>query len=653
MPSAVWYARRLAAMSPREILFRVRRAAKVQLERVPALTGPVPVPDPGSLEGRAGGIPRVDPEPYCRKADRLLQGRLDVFACRDWFLGDPPDWNRDPKTGRSAPRVLGKLIDYRDEALVGNIKYLWEPSRHLMLPSLSQAYRLTGDRKYGDGLVRLLDSWIEQCPWPLGIHWCSALEAGIRLINWSLTWRITGGIAEWRQVASETFLERWLGSIFRHVQFIDGYYSGHSSANNHLIGEAAGVYIATLTWPAWARFSRYRSRAREILCREVESQTHADGVNREQAIAYQQFVLDFFLLAGLAAAEAGEPFPESWWDKLEDMLEFIAAIMDNAGNVPMIGDADDGFVTDLAAEPDFCNYRSLLATGAILFRRPDFAAKAGELDSKSRWLLPDAEERYRAAAHRTERRAARREFPHGGYYVLGSALEEPDEVRIVFDAGPLGLEPLAAHGHADALSFTLSVSGTPMIIDPGTYAYHTDPKWRDWFRGTAAHNTVRIDGLDQSVIGGNFMWTTRAKANVVDCALGGDLQVVEASHDGYGRLSDPVTHRRRLVYDAKARSLRIEDRLECAGEHRVEINFHLPEYVVVEQGRDQTFVRARGQCLRMESEHGLEAGVEHAREEPPLGWVSYHFDRKLPAYTLRFSGRIDGSATFVTVIAVG
>ena len=101
---------------------------------------------------------------------------------------------------------------------------------------------------------------------------------------------------------------------------------------------------------------------------------------------------------------------------------------------------------------------------------------------------------------------------------------------------------IAAHGHADALAFTLSLGGEEFLIDPGTYAYHTQKLWRDYFRGTYAHNTVRVDEVDQSEIGGNFMWMRKARATLLRHEAQGSQQSWAASHDGYRRLPDPVTH---------------------------------------------------------------------------------------------------------------
>src|SRR5262249_33801097 len=153
-------------------------------------------------------------------------------------------------------------------------------------------------------------------------------------------------------------------------------------------------------------------------------------------------------------------------------------------------------------------HRSLLASGALLYRRADFKGKAGTLDDRTRWLFGQSADESFAALGSAGRDGAlpRRAFVDGGYYILGCDLQTPRELRPVVDAGPLGLGPVAAHGHADALSITLSVGGVQILVDPGTFIEHGDSPWRDYFRGTAAHNTIRVDGRDQSEPGGDSLW---------------------------------------------------------------------------------------------------------------------------------------------------
>src|SRR5206468_10779111 len=138
--------------------------------------------------------------------------------------------------------------------------------------------------------------------------------------------------------------------------------------------------------------------------------------------------------------------------------------------------------------------------------------KARVLDDKTRWLFgAGADTEFQRLAATDVRLPIRQAFPDGGYYILGCDFETENEIRMVADAGPLGYRTIAAHGHADALAFTLSLGGLEFLIDPGTYAYHGGGEWRAYFRGTAAHNTLRIDGVDQSLPGGEFMWVKQAR----------------------------------------------------------------------------------------------------------------------------------------------
>ena len=588
--------------------------------------------------------PGVDTVALVAAADKLLGGSWDVFALHDVPLGFPPQWNRDPKTGSLAPLKPGAAIDYRDAALVGDIKYLWEPSRHLELVTLAQAWRATGERRYADAARVLLTSWLEQCPYPKGVHWCSALELGVRLVNWSVAWQLLDDAIdeEWRR--------RWLDSVYQHCHFIRRHLSRHSSANNHLLGEYMGLFIASLQWPCWHECAGWRALAQRGLEEQCLAQNSEDGVNREQAVYYQHEVMDMMLLCHLAGQANGYRFSKQWLARLERMAGFLASLMDCAGNVPMFGDADDASMLRLAASHG-PPYRSLLASCALLFERADFKARAGELDDRNRWLFQDAEGRWNRLGGRA--RAAQETpvlaFPQGGYYLLGKDFGTPREVRIVIDSGPLGYLSIAAHGHADALAFTLSSGGEELLVDPGTYAYHTQREWRDYFRSTAAHNTVQVDGQDQSEIGGNFMWLRKANADMLAYR---PAQYFEGKHDGYLRLRDPVLHRRSIAFDANRNTVRVEDLLECHGEHEVALHWHFAENCRAETDGHHVHIASRRQGLRMTCHFGLGPQLFCASTAPIAGWISRSFDSKAGITTARWRGTIRGNTRIVTEIAL-
>jgi len=646
-------------MTAAEVAFRAGRALQVRAERLGALRAArAPEPQFGQPVHPWVCIPaNARAARYLAAADRIREGALDVFALPGADLGQPPRWNRDPKSGIQAPLVYGKTLDYRDSDVVGDIKYLWEPNRHLQLVTLAQAYAMSGAVKYFEELAEQLDSWFVACPSGLGPNWASSLEAAIRLVNWSIAWQLIGG-AGCRQFESPRYAglrQRWLRSVFEHAEFVRGWFSLHSSANNHLIGEAAGLFVAGVTWPHWKRASLWADTGKRVLEREALAQNAPDGVNHEQAVWYQHFVLDFLVFCLLAGRANGRGFSAEYEARIESMLDYLASIMDAGGNVPQFGDADDGRMARLAQGEGCCPYKSLLATGAILFGRGDFKLKAGALDDKTRALIgPGADEEYGRLDTKKTRLPLRRTFPHGGCYVLGCDFDTPAEIRLVADAGPLGYRSIAAHGHADALSFTLSAAGRELLIDPGTYAYHTRGAWRQYFRGTSAHNTVRIDGLDQSVQGGNFLWLKKANAACSVWLSSAEKDCFEGWHDGYLRLPDPVKHRRLIELDKRVRRIVVEDTLEMAEDHEVELFFHCHEESRV-SAVDGGFLVRRGEVsLRITLPDIPGARIELLRGSlsPMSGWVSRAFDCRQPAPTIAWRARLIGRSVLRTEMLV-
>jgi len=134
-------------------------------------------------------------------------------------------------------------------------------------------------------------------------------------------------------------------------------------------------------------------------------------------------------------------------------------------------------------------------------------------------------------------------FDAGGYTVFRQEMAGR-ETMLVFDHGPLGYLSIAAHGHADALSVWLHVDGQPVLIDAGTYLYHSGGAMRDYFRGTSAHNTLTLNDKNQSRISGAFNWSHKAKSWRLPMRdTGGGLCSV-ARHDGYKKRFGLVHERR-------------------------------------------------------------------------------------------------------------
>jgi hypothetical protein len=655
MQTLTWYARRLGRMSPAEIVWRGQSALRDAGDRLRYSIGWYPSMLPATPRALAGnpneGEASTSREPLAtskliampvgswasrspddawrqslvRTADALVAHRFSFLNLEDAHLGDPIDWNRDHETGQATPGGFAGAIDYRDPASAGDAKLVWEPGRHLQLPVLGRAYRATGDPKYVSAALDQIDSWIRACPLGTGMHWRSPLEVAIRAINW--TWFLA--LAEPSGLIAGAARSQLLHALDCHVWEVTRKYSRGSSANNHRIGEAAGVFIATSSVPALSGAAAHRQQSRDILAEEILAQNHADGGNREQAFGYHLFVLQFLILARLTAERTGQLMPQSFDDRLSAMVEFAAAVTD-AGPAPMYGDADDGYVVDLGGRE--LGGRELVAAGRALLGRQ---RAAHDDDAEPlRWMFGPTSGQLRVADPPVDPPQLEcQAFPDTGLYLLQWGRRgQADSASASLDCGALGFGAIAAHGHADALSVTLRAFGEDVLVDPGTYDYFRFPAWRDYFRSTRAHNTIVIDDLDQSTMLGPFMWGERATSRCLDWQGHGPLPRIVAEHDGYARLPDPVVHRRTLEMDGDARTFAITDSLQMAGEHRLRLFFHLSEHARVKQsGASQFLIALAGGTVTLDLDSRLTATMREGCEEPIGGWVSRGYHRKAPA----------------------
>jgi len=655
-----WYLRRLGAMSAGEVASRARGAALDATDAVRVGLGWTPRP-PASFRrlrprfrvsdlrvGEWCSAPPGSPEATWRErlrtaADEILAHRLTFFDLERFDLGPTIDWNRDCKSGRSGPLSFGRWLDYRDFDRVGDCKLVWEPNRHHQLVVLGRAYRATGEERYAREVAAQLESWLLACPFGRGINWRSPLELGIRLINWVFALDL---ILESGHPA-EPLARQVLASVHQHVWEVARRYSGGSSANNHLVGEAAGVFVATAYFEGLDPDGGLHQRSREILTAEILRQSHPDGGTREQGLGYQIFVLQFYLVVDAVARALGRPLPAAFEERLLLLLDFVRRLAEG-GPLPWFGDADDGRVLDLgAAEP----WRAWLAAGAIRFDRKDLAGVAEAPSETARWLL---------GAGSTEHLLRLREvaagppppstaLPEAGYYLLQAGGGPGHaEVSAVFDCGELGLGSIAAHGHADALSFSLRAFGEDVLVDPGTYDYFSFPAWRRYFRSTRAHNTLEVDGLDQSTMDGPFLWGQRAAARCLLWQPTPEGGRVCGEHDGYSRLPDPLTHRRTLELAGRPPLLTVTDEVVAREEHEVVVRFHAAETVEVIACRPNEFLlRFVAGSARLHFDDGLAVSVLRGSEDPVGGWTSRGYHRRAPASTLAGRAFVRGPRAFV------
>ncbi|HEX4192875.1 MAG TPA: alginate lyase family protein, partial [Stellaceae bacterium] len=501
-----WYVHRLARMSPGEMSRRALTEGKHFLWRgkVAANDSAILVGPPQVALRSLAALPRPSgkrAQDLLAAADLLVQGKWQVLSVELENFTPDFDWFTDPLTGRRhTPDAFCFDVPYRDEEAVGNIKYLWEPSRQHHVTVLAAAYWLSGDERYAALAARFLDRWWRANPFLKGVHWTSAIEAGIRLLAWTWARALLGDWPGVRALFEDNPAFR--AQLYNHQRYIVNFRSRGSSANNHLIAEMAGLAASAAAFPWFAESAAWNDLGWSALASEAARQTFADGLNREQASDYHGFVFELVLAAVLAGALSGRKIAASITDVLRAMADAGAATIDCLGHPPRMGDSDEGcgLVVD---DPDGARWPILLEAADTLFGRADWwpAQAPGSILAA---LAAGARDSFPAL--RPARPAQRPHFfPYAGQSILRTFDAAP-EIWCRVDHGPHGYLSIAAHGHADALSIELRVAGIELFVDPGTFCYHGEGRWRRYFRGTLAHNTLCIDGEDQARQAGPFLW---------------------------------------------------------------------------------------------------------------------------------------------------
>jgi hypothetical protein len=661
--SVGWYVRRLRRMSPREVALRVGdRTRQVRWSRRHVRPGVAAGPVDGLRAARTFGsllppgatdrVPAEERAALVAVADRILAGEWHVLGIRRSDVVDP-DWFLDPVTGRRAPDAAYAFsVDHRDEEITGNVKSVWELSRHHHLTVLAAAWWLTHDDRYADVVARQLRSWWSANPFLSGVHWTSGIELGVRLVSWAWIRRLLDGWPGAPELFEEN--EDALRQIRWHQEYLAAFRSRGSSANNHVIAEACGRLVGACAFPWYAESDRWRAEATEELETELRANTFPSGLNRELATDYHRFVTELGLIALVEADAAGRPLGDSTRLLLASSLDAAAGILDAAGHPPRQGDGDEGrgLVLD---DPETDPWAVLLASGAaVLGASPWWPYVHDGVLSVALGALVPSEGVVRG---RPESRPS--EFVDAGMYLLRTPPNDAPEIWCRVDGGPHGFLSIAAHSHADALSLELRCGGTPLLVDPGTYCYHGEPEWRSYFRSTLAHNTVEVDGQNQSVEGGPFMWSTRVDGVVDRADVGGGVQRWSGHHTGYARLDPALVHAREVVLEPSAARLTVVDALTGSSTHTARLAWHLgPDVTVVldGDGAELSWTSADGLATARLGLPGELAWTTHRGEsQPVLGWYSPGFGEREPSTTLVGTGTWTGRLTLTTVLdlAVG
>ena len=531
----------------------------------------------------------------------VLEGRFE-FNGETHRLPDPLPWRANPSRDVEWHILLHKFY---------------------YAAGLAQVWRRDGDPRAVQRLVQLLDGWMREVP----PGFIAADVTGRRVQNW--IYALHGLVLDTPRPAplDPAFWRRLLHSLHEQVEFLCAHLT---PKRNHRTIELLAIFLAGVVFPEFERAAAWRAFALDGTLANVQADLLPDGVHCELSTDYHHLALRNWLLVRTLAADNGHAVPAGFDRALERALEFSLHVHQPGGSMPSLSDGDvRGFLP-------------LLALGASLFGREDLRHVA----TLGREGAPPA----LRVAH----------FPDAGYHVVRSDWDSPLAQHLVFDCGPLGE---GNHGHFDALSFELAGFGRPLVVDPARYTYSEatsaqDPcNWRVHFRSTAAHNTVCVDGLNQTrYLPRPVKDATRHAPGSVRHKISGpapDTRLVEARSGDrldllHGRCASheyDAVHERCIVF-VERRYWIVADWLRAASEHDYALSFQLG---ATAQGR--TVLHAGGDGVRLASPQLVAAQPARAGQHAALapGWVSRRYGHKDSAPVLRTTQRAR-DADFDTVL---
>lgn len=556
-------------------------------------------------------------------ADRIAEGTFDLLGLRELKLGNKIDWHLEPLSGKRTPLCHWSQLNYLDSAVAGDKKITWELNRHQYFLTLGRAYWLTGDERYAEVFVSHVTSWMDENPPKLGINWASSLEVAFRSIAWLWALRF---FAESPSVSADVVL-RMLKFLYLHASHLETYLSTYFSPNTHLTGEALGLFYIGLLLPEFQDARRWRDLGLEILVSQLPRHVQSDGVYFEQSSYYHRYTADFYIHLAILLQENQLKCPPELEPKLELLLDHLMYITRPDGTTPFLGDDDGGRLVFLDQRPAN-DFRSVLATGAALFYRPDYKFVAGEATEETLWLLgPEGLRAFDkvAAAPPAKQSVA---FDDGGYYVLRDGWS-PTANYLLFDCGPHGMAN-CGHAHADALAIELAANGRTLLVDPGTFTYTGGKEMRDWFRSSMAHNTVTVDRQSSSTPADTFSWKTKTSCERLAWIEHHRFTYVSGRHNGYEQIAKPGTHTRSILF-LKHDYWLLCDRLELTGKHQIDQWFHF----------DATASR---ELLKIAS--FAENGAWSTEE----GWISHCYAERASAPVRIFSALAEGEFEITTFL---
>jgi len=511
-------------------------------------------------------------------ADKALLLEVNLLGSGATKLSRPINWDSDFKVNLGWPKKFFRDIEILDLGRPSDVKVPWELSRLQWLVPVGQAYMLTNEAKYAEFVRDMLTDWIESNPYGRGVNWAVAMEPAMRVFTWTWLFHVFKESDPW---SNRNFRTLFLRGLYEHGVFIKRYFEEFGINGNHCTADAGALVFLGLFFGGGGKTREWHTFGWKKLSEEIQRQVLIDGVDFEGSISYHRFATELFFWPARFRKSLGKEIPKVYVERLMGMAEFIQCYTKPDSLTPLLGDADDGRVLPFGGQnindhsylPDLIRFEWGIG---------NFSIASPRAKSEFFWTFGTQDNR---TQHDKQPRS--RCFKESGYYIMATECD-----HIFIDGGPVGFAGKGGHGHNDCLSFEVYLDHQPLMSDGGSYVYSASAEERNKFRGTAFHNTPRIDGYEQN----NFISNTElfglfneATPSILVWETSENVDVFVGSHSGFQKIKNPVTPIRKIILDKLNHRLICRDEFQGEGVHSIKTPFRFSPNCKVEETRPNTW----------------------------------------------------------------
>lgn len=560
------------------------------------------------------------------RAEEAHENCVDVFGSGPTYLGAKIDWHLDFKSGRIWHKDFYQnvpLIFWGDQS---DAKVPWELSRLHSLVDLAIAYHLTGIQKYHQKYIMLVEDWIYENPCPYGINWANAMEISIRALNWLASYELFD-----KEMLSINFKSKFFRVLYQHGEMIweNLAHYGPGINHNHYLFDLIGLLVLGRLFGNLPSGKAWYEFAREELENEIFNQISPDGTCYESSLNYQIVMLELYLFAMNFEKRFGCPFSDEVKARLMQSCAALYMLAKHDGTVPNFGDSGSDRLFKLERRDEH-NIQHILDLASVVVDLKGYSTGQVRpaLDLLF-WVGPEGLSKYFDNLVIGSRKKVSVYFGDSGLAVLRGK-----QGYLGFFANSVSRAGFGGHKHNDILALEFSHGDADFVVDSGTYVYTGDPSRRNFFRRTASHSTLEVDGQEINRFLPKILFSIRKDAEVreIEWETNSDYDKISAEHSGYSRLESPIIARRTIYFDKKDSIYLIKDDFLGSGRHLLCGNIILNSGIGAEISKNQVILKSASGPMAMI----IMSSAQWDLEKVPH-YISRSYGQKLDSWRIRYS----------------